>query len=516
MFDLLIKNGRVMDGTGSPSFAADVAVKNGKIAAVGFDLGEALRVIDATGLLITPGFVDSHSHSDQSLFSNPEVLEKVEQGITTAIGGQCGSSACPAKISEAEDRFLEGVGKKSEVYANFTGFVGAMKNVPFGANHALLIGAGNVRRMVMGMDQRAPTPEQMDQMKAYVREAMENGALGISFGLIYPPGCYFKEDEMVELAKVVAEYHGLAACHLRNEGKDVIRAQAEFISVLRRSGCRGVHSHLKSFGSPDSRGQVKILLENIDRANAEGVEMYFDVYPYIASHTTLSVRLVPDCGRDLLSRLADPEEREKIRLWNKNETWWKGDLSGILIASCAAHPEYEGKFISELAREHGVEEIDIALDMILESKNKCTACFFTMDEADVEMALSHPRGMICTDSRVASGRTVFHPRLKASFPRALARYTRREGLPSLEEMVRKMTSLPAKVYGLSTKGILRVGMDADLCVFDPEALEDKATFAKPDQRCVGFNFVIVGGSLAAEGAVSTEMKKGKLLLREDA
>ncbi len=507
MLDLIIQNCRVIDGTGAPAFPADIGVKDGKIAAVGFHLGEAKKIIDAKGLVITPGFIDSHSHSDKALYDSPEVKEKIEQGITTAVAGQCGGSAAPNYFDPAKDP------QKSEVHATFPAFVGAMKGEFFGANHVLLLGAGNVRKTVMGMDQSHPTPDQLEEMKSIVRSAMESGAKGISFGLIYPPGCYFTEDEMVALAKVVAEYQGFVACHIRNEGENVLKAQEEFISVLRRSGCRGVHSHLKSAGSPACRGKVKTLLENIDRANAEGIEMYFDVYPYIASHTTLSVRLVPDCGRDLLRRLEDPAEREKIRRWNEEEAYWKGDLSWILVVRCAAHPEYEGKFISEIAEARGVSHIEAGMDMILDSKNACSACYFTMDESDVKAAISHPRGMICTDSSVAQKSTVYHPRLRASFPRALARYTRREGLPSLEEMVRKITSLPARVYGLETKGVIRVGMDADLCLFHPDKLEDQATFASPTLPAKGLEYVIVAGEIAAEGAVSTGVKKGTLILR---
>ena len=190
------------------------------------------------------------------------------------------------------------------------------------------------------MEQRSPTPEEMDQMKAMLRDGMEHGALGVSFGLIYPPCNYFTEAEMTELAKVVAEYNGIAACHIRGEGKTVLAAQEEFISIVKNSGVRGIHSHIKSSGAPEYRNKVPMLLKNIEKARAEGIDLYFDVYPYIASHTTLSVTIVTDSGRNLLARLADPVERAAIKEWDNNHTWWKGDLSWVMIAKCAAYPEY--------------------------------------------------------------------------------------------------------------------------------------------------------------------------------
>jgi N-acyl-D-amino-acid deacylase len=514
MFDLLIRNGYIIDGTGKDGFVASIGIQDGKIIAIG-DLQEsAEKVIDATGLAVTPGFIDSHSHSDTNLFASAETIEKLEQGITTAIAGQCGSSAAPAKIPADQDVYKEGIGQKSQVCASAGAFLDTMHSVALGANHMCLVGAGNLRKIVLGMEQRNPTADEMEQMKAMLRDGMEHGALGISFGLIYPPCCYFTTDEMVELAKVVAEYNGIAAAHIRNEGKTALDAQEEFITILKRSGVRGIHSHMKSAGAPEFRNKVPILLKNIEKARAEGIDLYFDVYPYIASHTTLSVSIVPDCGRDLLPRLTDPVERAAIKEWDQTQTWWKGDLSWVLIAKCANHPEYEGKFISEIAQERGVDHIDAALDMILDSKNACSACYFTMDEADVEAAINHPLGMICTDSGVALGRTVFHPRLKSSFPRAIAKYSRREGLPSLEEMVRKMTSLPASVYGLAQKGRIALGMDADLCIFHPEEFTDQSTFTQPNQRCKGLHYVIVSGQVAVENSIFNGCLAGKLILHK--
>lgn len=514
MYDLIIKNGKIIDGTGSPYFRSDVAIKDGKIVRIGKGLTGAEQVIDAKGLTVTPGFIDSHSHSDNALIGHPDTIEKLEQGITTAVAGQCGGSAAPGKVSSENDKYIDGLGQLSQVKSTMGNFLDAFVNFPLGANHICLIGSANLRRMAMGGANRKPTEEEMETMKALLREGMEHGALGISFGLIYPPSNYALEDEMVELAKVVAEYNGIAACHIRSEGSAVEEAQEEFISVVRRSGVRGVHSHMKSSGDPQNWGKVHKLLKKLEEVNDEGVEMYFDAYPYVASHTSLSVTVVPDSGRDLLRRLADPEEREKIKEWNRTTKWWKDDLSWVLVVRCAGHPEYCGLRIPEIAKLRGTDHLDAAMDIILESKNSCSACYFTMCEEDVKTVLSHPRGMICTDSSVAAGASVFHPRLKASFPRAIGHYAIEEKLIPLEQMIRKATSLPAAVYGLKKKGLIREGMDADICIFDEENFRDKARFEAPNQRCEGLNYVIVAGKVVVENSVYNGTRAGKLLLRD--
>ena len=513
MFDLVIKNGKIIDGTGSPSFFSDIAIKDGKITRVGKNLGDAKKIIDASGLTVTPGFIDSHSHSDNALIDFPDLIEKTEQGITTSIAGQCGGSPAPANISPDDDKFIEGIGKMSEVRATMGSFLDTFKNIPLGSNTVCLVGHGTIRKSVMGMKQSKPTQQELEKMKDYLRDAMEHGALGISFGLIYPPSCYADTDELIEMAKVVKEYNGIVASHIRGEGMKLAKATKEFLDIVKAADVRGVLSHHKACGEPENWGKVSHTLRMIDEANAEGFDVYCDVYPYVATHTTTSVTFVPDSGRDLLARLADADERQKMKEWNL-EQWWANDLSWTQIAKCAAYPQYEGLFIPEIAKLHGTDEYEAIFDMILHSKNDCSACYFTMCEEDVETVMAHPRAMICTDASVAKGKTVFHPRTKGSFPRVLGRYVRERNVTTLPEMIRKMTSMPAAVYGLKTKGLIWEGMDADICIFDADKIKDNSEFTNCNERADGLNYVIIGGEVVAENAVYNGKRMGKLILRD--
>lgn len=514
MYDLIIKNGKVIDGTGSPSFFADIAIMDGKIEKVGKNLNGAEKVIDATGLTVTPGFIDSHSHSDNAILEYPDMIEKIEQGITTCVSGQCGSSIAPKIVSENEDKYIDGVGNMSDVLKTFGEFSNAVKDFSLGSNNACFIGHASIRKAVMGMSQEKPTREELDKMKSLVRDAMEHGALGISFGLIYPPSSYADTNELVELAKVVKEYEGLVAAHIRSESAKFVEATKEFIEVVRKSGVRGIHSHHKACGSPENWGKVSHTLRLIDEANKEGLEVYLDVYPYTATHTTTSVTFVPDSGRDLIKRLESEDERAKMREHN-NTMWWANDYSWVQVAKCEGYPEYEGLFVPEAAKLHGKDEYETILDMIYKSDNNCTCCYFTICDEDVKTVMAHPRAMICTDASVSKGKTTFHPRLKGSFPRAIGRYVREKNVVSLPEMIRKMTSMPARVYGLNTKGLIWEGMDADICIFDAEKIIDKSDFTDCNNRAEGLNYVILSGEIVVEDAVYNGKRKGELILKNN-
>ena len=498
MFDLLIKNGTVIDGSGSEGFRADVAVKDGKIAAIGENLGEAAQVIDATGLTVTPGFIDSHSHAESAVLTSPEQIEKVEQGITTNIGGQCGGSPYP---KNEDGRII----KMSE-------FLAKAASVPQGSNIATFVGHSTIRKAVMGMENRPATEEELALMCQLLEDAMDAGAVGLSFGLYYTPGAYAPLEELITLAKIVGKKGGLLSAHIRNEAGKVLESVEEYIQIIKASGARAILSHHKST-TKAGHGKVKIARTMLEKANAEGCDIYCDVYPYVASHTTLAPSLMPKeyVNGKVAEHMQDPELRKLFRQWgvaNKGE-----DLSWVQLTVCTAYPEYTGLRISEAAKLHGKDDWETLFD-ILEKQPSCSACYFTMLEEDVEFVMSWERAMICTDSGIAGERTVYHPRLRGSFPRVLGRYIRERKVVSLPEIIRKMTSLPAKVYDLENKGYLRVGYDADICVFDPEVIIDRATYTDPSQRAEGLNFVIVGGQIAAENAVSTGKTGGKVLLRK--
>ena len=398
---------------------------------------------------------------------------------------------------------------------NMGTFLDTAKEVPQGANIAIFVGHNALRRAVMGMEKRAPLEEELERMKELLREALEHGAMGISFGLIYPPGSYADTEELIALAKVAGEYHALVAAHIRDENNFVVRAAEEFIRVVRESGARGVLSHHKST-LKENWGKVNHTLRMIDEANEEGVEVYCDVYPYTASNTSLAVTFIPKEfhspeGTDYRKLLADSETRKKIK---ENQIQKRGndDLSWVQIIGCTGYPQYVGMRVSEIAKIHGKDVYDTIYDMI-EKSGDCNACYFTMCEEDVETVLRHPRAMICTDSDVVIKQTVYHPRLRGSFPRVLGRYVRERGVTTLPEMIRKMTAMPAAVYGLKGKGLLREGFDADICIFDPEKIIDHADFIQCHARAEGLNYVILGGEVVVEDAVFNGKRMGKVILR---
>ena len=514
MFDLVLKNGKIIDGTGTPAYHADIAIKDGKIVRIAKNI-EASNVLDVKGLVVTPGFIDSHAHNDAQALTFPTQTEKLEQGITTAIAGTCGTSRAPLprEFSADKDVEYEGLGKHSDIHRTWKSYMDTLERVPQGCNLLCYVGHNALRRVAMGSEDRAPSAEELEKMKELVREAMENGALGVSFGLTYAPSCYADLDELIALSKVVGEYHGVISAHVRNEGSQVVRSTEEFLTAVRESGARGVYSHLKAAGK-ENWGKVTHTLRMIDEANDEGFDVFADVYPYNASHTSLSATIVPkhlhSGGTSALLKVLESDEGRREIREHCTRNWGK-DWSWVQITICKGYPAFEGKRIPEIAALLGKDEIDTMIDLIYESKNACSACYFSMCEEDIEYVISHPRAMICTDSGVAGNNKVYHPRLRASFPRALAKYVRERKTVTLPEMIRKITAMPAAVYGLTTKGLLREGFDADICVFDPDKIRDHATFTDCAARATGLCYVLVSGEIVVKDAVHNGKRVGRVL-----
>ena len=505
----------MIDGSGNEGYISDVAILGGKIVKIEKEINEcANEVIDARGLTVTPGFVDSHSHSDLQYLTFPDQKEKVEQGITLSVGGQCGSSPAPIEKGKAVTNIGD-FGTNHEVYKTVGTFLDTVRDLPLGANGATFVGHSALRKAVIGHGSEDPTPVQMEKMKEYLIDGIKHGAMGISYGLIYSPSCYSKTEELIELAKTAASFGGMVSAHIRNEGDNLIEAVTEFIEILEKSGARGVLSHHKSSGVKNW-GKVKESLRLISEARDRGVDIYCDVYPYIASRTSVTATFVPkelrDCDNEtLFKRLSDPEVRNKIkkRFLDRGTT----DFSYVLVTDYPARPECQGMRLAEIAQKLSKHPVDAALDLIIESKNNTGACYFTMCEEDVETVIAYPYAMICTDSGVAGSKNVYHPRLRGSFPRAIGRYTRERGVVTLPEMIRKMTSLPAYVYGFETKGFIKEDCDADICIFDYDKFIDRADYTNCTAKCDGLNYVIVGGEIAVIDGVYTGKKCGRLHLR---
>ena len=504
MYDLIIKGAAVLDGTGSDAFFADVAVKDGKIAKIGENLSGAKEIIDATGLTLSPGWIDSHSHSDTKFLTYPDMKEKVEQGITFSIAGQCGSSQAPYT--------------KDGALITMSEYIAKAKKVAQGASAATLVGFNTIRKAVMGKENREPSPDELEAMCNLLRDAIRGGAIGMSYGVYYVPACYAKTDELVALAKVVKEEGGILASHIRNEADQVIEAVEEFLHIIKESGCKAVFSHHKSAEKPNW-GKVKTTLAMIDKANEEGADIYVDVYPYTASGTTMLARFCPvqfhpPGTTNAVELLYDPEICKKIKEWG--EAKWKNDVSWTLVSSCPGYPEYQGKNVSEIAKMMGLEhdEVEAALEVTRLTKGAARGSFFTMNEEDVKYVMAHPRAMICTDSAVAGDSTIYHPRLRAAFPRALGRFAREYGVVSIPEMIRKMTSLPATAWGIKNKGKVAVGYDADFTVFDADKVIDKADFINFSEYNEGLAYVIIDGKVVLENNKANGVCAGKIYTKD--
>lgn len=524
MYDLLIKNAVVADGSGCPLFHSEIAIQNGKIAAMGPRLdADARQTLDAGGMITAPGFVDVHSHSDILVEAYPECIAALEQGITTQIGGMCGISPAPLSQAHLQDgvRYLESL-KKDSLYSpwkNRKTFSGYLQHIdkPLGTHMGFLVGHGTIRAAIMGYADRAPTKQEMADMEALLREAMDGGAMGLSFGLIYPPGAYANTDEMTALCKIVAQKGGVMTVHLRSESSRLVEAVEEMLTVVRQSGVRCVISHHKATGGPANWGKVRKTLELIRQAAAEGFDVFCDQYPYTASSTSLATNIpshLHALGKPaMLAMLADPAGRQQLREQIVGAQTSQQRFARTMIGRSVTHPEYSGRMLNDIAAELGVDPYELQCDILLEDELSTDGIFHTMCEEDLRTVMREPRAMIGTDGLWYPGCTGTHPRSIASFPRVLGRYVRELKVIRLEEAIRKMTSMPAAVYSLPGKGLVRPGFDADLVIFDPETISDKADYANPRTRCQGLRYVLVGGAIAVQDAVFNGTMRGRVLRR---
>jgi N-acyl-D-amino-acid deacylase len=528
--DILIRGGDVIDGTGAPARAADVAIRGGRIAAIEPGRTEgAERVIDAHGRVVAPGFIDIHTHSDFTLPLNTKAECKIRQGVTTEVVGNCGFSVAPAlpgKVDMLRD-YLSG----SAPWLTFeeTDFAGYMDAWPaIAVNTVMQVGHNTLRLMAMGMENRAPSDAELRHMQDMLAEGLEAGALGLSSGLFTAPGCFSERDELRALGHVLKAHGARYSSHIRDESHTVHEAVAEAIDVGEHCGVHVQVAHMKLSGT-DSWGQADRLLKAIDDARARGVDVHGDQYPYDWATNPLRF-LLPTWLQEggmaaMLKRLADPYTRSRIRQkiaevgfnnFGQIESW--ADIRIAISPHGAAEP---GQTIEEIARQRRCDPLDAVCDIIIADKGATRILIRSMSEDDVRRIAAEPTALVGSDGPCVApygvtGQGKPHPRLYGTFPRLIGRYARDEGLLSLPQAVAKMTGGAAAALGMPDRGLLRPGQAADVVVFDPAAIIDRSTFDDPHQYPAGIETVIVNGAVVIDGGEHTGALPGRLLRRRGA
>ena len=528
-FDLLIRGGRVVDGSGHLAYTADVAIKDDRIVKIGnLSQATAARVIDARNLVIAPGFIDMLGQSETYLLIDPRANSKVMMGVTTEITGE-GESIAPIndrQIKEQED-FLRRFNLTID-WRTLAEYFKRLEKQGSGVNLGTFVGATQVREYVIGYDDRPPTSQELDQMKKLVAEAMRDGALGLSTSLQYVPARFAKTDELVELAKVAHQYGGIYATHQRSEANTIDASLDEVFEIAQKAQIPVEIWHLKT-AYKKNWGRMAHVLTRIKQARDRGLDVTADIYPYIAGSTALSACLPPwalEGGTEkMLNRLRDPQTRQRLKKEIAEEqTEWEniylgsGGPSGVLIGAVVNREleSLQGKRISEIAERQKKDPLDVVFDLILADHGQTGAIYFMMSEADMRAAMQSPFVSFCTDSgaRATDGPLAgskSHPRGWGSYPRILGCYVRDEKLLSLETAVHKMTGAPAARVGLRERGLIKEGMFADITVFDPANVIDRATFESPNQYPAGIEYVLVNGKISVDKGQRTPALAGRVL-----
>jgi len=497
-FDIIIRNGTIVDGTGNPYYRSDIGIRKGKIVKIGrIEEKGGKRVIDAKNLMVTPGFIDVHTHIDDGVLRDPTAHNYITQGVTTVIGGNCGSS--PIDLKEYFEK---------------------VKSQGIALNVGCLIGHNSIRTEVMGSEDRAPTQEDLTKMKELVEKGMKAGALGLSSGLKYTPGAYTETEEIIELAKIAANYGGIYATHLREEGLGVVNAVREAIEIGAKAKIQVLISHHKVM-SADKWGESKITLQLIEDARRRGIDVRADQYPYPATSTGLTVLFPPwalDGGRKkLVERLENSEQNDRI----KEEIKFRmvhdrggPDLDNIMIAFFKYDSTFEGLSLKGILNKKGLEvNLDNGAQLVIDmvKQGGASAIYRCLSDEDIERIMKDPVVMHSSDGAVVQfGKGVPHPRNYGSFPRVYAQYVRKKKVLSFDEAVRKMTSLPASTIGINDRGTIKEKLWADIVIFDPEKIRDRATFSNPHQYSEGIHYVLVNGVIVVENEKITGRLPGKI------
>ena len=540
MYDVKIVNGLIIDGTGNPGYAADVGIVGDQIIAIG-DLSDATsrETVDASGKVVAPGFVDMHTHSDLAVLFDPLTNSKIFDGVTTEVVGNCGIGVAP--VSEANrqllidylgTRMIGNLPVKIELnWSSMAEYLDYVRRHPPALNVCALLAQGAVRIAVMGFDKQAPTNRQLSEMKSLVAAGMAEGAVGFSSGLIYMPGEFSTTDELAELAKEIKPYQGFYVSHIRNESEGVFDALEEALTIGEKAGVPVHVSHLKVAGQ-SVWGRSPELLARIDKANQDGVETTFDLYPYTSGMTGLTACMPPwafEGGVEkLLNRLADAEIRAKIvaDVENGIPGWQNlfkaaGGWENITITTVnsEANKHLEGKTIRQIADLQDNDPYNTVFDLLIAEKGKVLIVLLLMAEEDLINILRHPMSMIGSDGMSVSTEGIMsfgmpHPRAFGTRARVLARYVREKKVLSLEEAVKKMSYMPAWRLGLPKRGLLRVGYYADAVVFDPDEVRDNAVYSDPKQYSSGFEYVVVNGKIVLANGMHQKVFNGRVITRK--
>jgi len=524
VFDIVIRNATIYDGTGGPVYEADLAVKDGIISKIG-SIDEGGKVeIDGKGLALAPGFIDTHTHSDYQSFFDPSRLCKLMQGVTFEVAGQCGWSRGPVdlNINKAAHQYFSTVnngGNPITLYGTYQELLDNIAALKPGAHQYTFVGHHMLRGSVIGMEDRPATAEELERMKELLDGAMKQGAPGFSTGLVYAPGVYSDTEEIIELAKVAAKYNGIYTTHMRDEGDSIIEAVEEALRVAREAKIRVNIAHLKVMFKKNLAKLDKVL-EMIEQANAEGCDVFFDAYPYEASAATILSTLPPSyLSKDidwLVDELSSPEgiARLEKNIMEPTEEWENPLLNAgfdkDLIVSAKDTPDAVGKTIREYAEEKGMTDVEAYAYIIAKNKGNVSDVRFTMAEESLEKIYKHPLCTLGTDGLFRGGKGITHPRGFGSFPRYLGKFIRDRKILSYEEGIRRITGLPADRYDLKGKGYIKEGYDADLVLFDWEHIIDHATYQQPFLPNEGIKMVFVSGQAAVVNNVSTGVFNGKI------
>jgi N-acyl-D-amino-acid deacylase len=528
-YDVIVRGGTIYDGSGSPGAVADLAIQGDTIAAIG-DLSNASAptVIDAAGLAIAPGFINMMCWSNESLIEDGRSQSDIRQGVTLEVMGE-GSSMGPLNAAMKQDmRDGQGDIKYDIAWTTLGEYMQYLEKRGVSPNVASFIGAATPRIHVIGYDDRPPTDDELEEMQELVRQAMQEGAMGMASSLVYPPGFFAKTEELIALAEIAAEYDGLYASHLRSEGTALVEAVDELIRIAREAGIRAEIYHLKAAGKPNWP-KLDEVIANVEKARAEGLDITADIYTYPAGATGLNASMPPwvqDGGFDAsIQRMKDPETRKRIaREMNEWSGEWEnmylqaGGADGVLLASFKndALKPLTGKRLSEVAKMRGKSPEETAMDLIIEDDSRVGTIYFSQSEDNLRKKIQLPWVSFCSDSASIAPEGVFlksnvHPRAYGSFARVLGMFTRDEKLLTLEQAVRKLAALPAETLKLDRRGMLKEGYFADVVVFDPAKIQDHATFEKPHQYATGMVHVFVNGGHVLKDGEHTGAKPGRFL-----